>query len=84
MFNFFKKPEKSSHLTTITLKIAGMHCTSCALNIDGALEDTEGVIEASTSYAKGQTVVSFDPTKVQPAQLQVVVRDTGYETELAS
>jgi len=27
----------------IKLKINGMHCVSCAMNIDGDLEDTEGV-----------------------------------------
>lgn len=83
MFNFFKST-KNKNATVVTLKIVGMHCTSCALNIDGALEDTAGVVSATTSYAKGQTVVSFDPTQVQAAQLQQVVRDTGYETEVVS
>lgn len=81
MFNFFKKNQLENG-EIVRLKIVGMHCTSCALNIDGALEDAEGVIEASTSYAKGETSVKFDPTKITPAEMQKIVRDTGYETTL--
>ena len=48
MLNLFKSKPKGEQ---VTLKITGMHCPSCAMNIDGALEDTAGVIEAETSYA---------------------------------
>ena len=51
------------------LKIQGMHCTSCAMNIDGALEDLPGVQEASTSYARGQLDVSFEPAQVTLEQI---------------
>ena len=40
--------------------IGGMHCTSCAMNIDGELEDTPGVKEANTSYVKQRTEVLYD------------------------
>ena len=43
-------------MKTVTLKIVGMHCTSCAMNIDFELEDIKGVKEASTNYAKLQTI----------------------------
>ena len=66
-----------------TLKISGMHCVSCAMNIDGELEDTEGVKEASTSYAKQQTDVCFDPEKISVAKMISVVRniDDKYDAE---
>ncbi|OGK51752.1 hypothetical protein A3B02_02375 [Candidatus Roizmanbacteria bacterium RIFCSPLOWO2_01_FULL_42_14] len=51
-------------MKTVTFDICGMHCTSCALNIDGELEDTEGVIEARTSYARQQTRVTFNPETI--------------------
>lgn len=81
MFNFFIS-KKNTHTTIATLRIVGMHCTSCALNIDGALEDTDGVVEATTSYAKGTTVIHFDPTKVNLPHLQSIILDAGYETKL--
>ncbi|MBI4991414.1 cation transporter, partial [Candidatus Gottesmanbacteria bacterium] len=36
----------------LVFKISGMHCTNCALTIDMDLEETEGVKESNTSYAR--------------------------------
>ena len=47
-------------LKKLIFKINGMHCTACAMNIDGDLEDTEGIQEASTNYAKQITEVSYN------------------------
>ena len=46
------------------LKIEGMHCTSCAMNIDFDLEDLDGIKKAKTSYAKSETEIEFDPGKL--------------------
>lgn len=67
------------------LKIIGMHCTSCAMNIDGDLEDTEGVKESKTNYAKQVTEVTFDPEKVSINKLISVIRnvDEKYDAEVS-
>ena len=63
----------------IVLKITGMHCTSCAMNIDGELEDLlEGVKSANTSYAKSETEVEFDEEKVDHQQIIQTIKKTGY------
>jgi copper chaperone CopZ len=77
LFNFFQKKPLGQELT---LKIQGMHCTSCAMNIDGALEDTDGVLSAHTSYAKAEVKVSFDPKKLNEAQIRKIIADQGYTT----
>ncbi len=59
-------------------KITGMHCVSCAMNIDGELEDTEGVKSAKTSYTKQETEVEFDSDKVTNNQIEKVVKGLGY------
>lgn len=64
------------------LKITGMHCTSCAMNIDGELEDTEGVHESNTSYAKQVTEVSFDPEKVSEKKIIKIINDLSYKVVL--
>lgn len=78
MFDFLKTKKAGE---TITFNIDGMHCTSCAMNIDGELEDTEGVISAETSYAKAKTVVHYDPTKVEPQQLKEVIESLEYSAK---
>ena len=61
------------------LKIIGMHCTSCAMNIDFDLEDLEGVRKAQTSYAKQETEVEFDETKIKPQEIIAQIKKTGYK-----
>ncbi len=76
MFGFLKKTPLVGE--EVTLKIVGMHCTSCALTIDDALEEKEGVITASTSYAAAQVKVRFDPKVVSIHQLKQVIAELGY------
>lgn len=58
-----------------------MHCTSCAMSIDGDLEDTEGIKNASTSYAKQTLEVEFDEGKVNEKDIITIVKQTGYTAE---
>ncbi len=59
-------------------KISGMHCTSCAMNIDGELEDTDGIKQANTNYAKAQTEVEFDSDKISEDKIISLIKKTGY------
>lgn len=77
MLDFFKKklPKNSE---TVTFKVDGMHCTSCSLNIDGELEDAEGVLSAQTSYAQGITKVVYLPEKVSISELKEIISQLNY------
>lgn len=72
-------------MQTIKLNIFGMHCTSCAMNIDGELEDTEGVKESKTNYAKQVTEVTFDPEIVSVDKMISIIRtlDEAYDAEIS-
>lgn len=69
----------------IKLKIEGMHCTSCAMNIDGDLEDNvPGVKSAKTSYAKQECEVEFEEEVVGIEQIIAQVKETGYQAKAVS
>lgn len=59
-----------------------MHCTSCAMNIDGELEDTEGVQEANTNYAKALTEVVFEEKKISNKKIMEIIKKVGYTAQL--
>lgn len=59
-------------------KIDGMHCTSCAMNIDFDLEDVNGIKKAQTSYAKNETEVEFDEEKAKVQDIISSIKKTGY------
>lgn len=66
----------------IKLKIEGMHCTSCAMNIDFDLEDLEGVKSAKTSYAKEESEVEFDEGLVTDGLIIETIKKTGYSAKV--
>lgn len=61
------------------IRISGMHCTACSLNIARVLKMMDGVSEASVNYAAGKAYVDFDPAKVTLAELEQAISETGYE-----
>ncbi len=63
------------------LKIEGMHCTSCAMNIDFDLEDLDGIKSAKTSYAKQECEVEFDEEKIKEVQILETIKKTGYQAQ---
>jgi len=62
-------------------KVQGMHCQSCATNIDWELEDLEGVADARTSLAAGLTEVNYDAAKLGPAELLAAIQKAGFSAE---
>ena len=60
------------------LKIEGMHCNSCVMNIEFDLEDVEGVKSARASLVKQECEVEFDPSKVTQKKLIQTIKETGY------
>ena len=65
-------------------RISGMHCTSCAMNIDGELEDTEGIKESNTNYAKSKTEVEFDPEKINDKEIAEIIKKVGYQASIVN
>lgn len=64
------------------LNIEGMHCSSCAMNIDFDLEDLDGIKSAKTNYAKQKCEVEFDENKINVEKILNQVNKTGYKAEL--
>lgn len=67
-------------MITEKLRVKGMHCGSCAMNIDEELEELEGVAEVKTSYRKEVTEVSFDESRVDLDAIRKTIRSLGYES----
>lgn len=64
------------------LKIDGMHCNSCAMNIDFDLEDLEGVKSAHTSYVRQESEIEFDENQISLNRVLKQIKKTGYQAKL--
>ncbi len=60
------------------IKISGMHCASCALNVEKTLQDVEGVEDAQVNFGTEKATVEYDPDKVELGKLEEKVQDAGY------
>jgi len=63
----------------VAFKIEGMHCSSCAMDIDLTLEDTKGVSESNTNYAKSETRIKYDEKAISEDRLKEIIKSVGYE-----
>ncbi len=63
-----------------TLKISGMHCASCAVNIEYELEKLDGVKRANVNYALAQASIESSD-ELQEDRLRNVVTEMGYGLE---
>ena len=64
---------------TINLKISGMHCASCAQNIEKALNKLSGVSSASVNFPMESATVQYYPDDVSIDEIKRVVKGLGYE-----
>ena len=62
----------------ITLPVAGMTCTNCAMNIERAVKKLNGVAEAQVNFAAEQASISFDPTRLQVKDVVAKIDGSGY------
>jgi copper chaperone CopZ len=61
----------------------GMTCAACSSRVQRALERTDGVRDASVNLMTRNAAIAYDPRSVTPERLVEVIRDTGYDAELA-
>lgn len=84
MFNGYVSGGDRRYMSIVKkkLKIDGMHCSSCAMNIDFDLEDINGIKSAKTSYAKQESEIEFDEDHVTVDTIFKTVEKTGYKARL--
>ncbi|PIN87302.1 hypothetical protein COV19_00260 [Candidatus Woesearchaeota archaeon CG10_big_fil_rev_8_21_14_0_10_44_13] len=62
----------------LEFNVEGMHCRSCGMIIEENLKDI-GVDKAEVSQEKGRVIVTFDESKVNPAQIRKAIEKDGYK-----
>ena len=60
------------------IKVSGMHCASCALNVEKSLKNLEGVENAQVNIGTEKATVEYDPEKLKLTQLENAIENAGY------
>lgn len=62
----------------ITMPISGMHCASCAQNIENTLKKLNGVKIASVNFATEKSVVDYDESITTENEIENAIEQLGY------
>lgn len=60
------------------ISIGGMHCATCAINIEETLKEIPGIKVASVSYASEKATVRYDPQKTTSEEMKKAIEELGY------
>lgn len=67
-------------MTKIILKISGMHCASCAVNIENALRKEAGIKSANVNFASEKLYLEFDEKKIDLTKVKKIIEKLGYKS----
>ncbi len=66
-------------IKTVTLKISGMTCSTCAQSVEKTLGKLPGVAEANVNFATEKVTVKYIPAEVGMSQFKKAIQDAGYD-----
>ena len=71
---------QENNVSQAVLSIEGMTCAGCEHHVNATLNNSFGVVEASSSFETGIATVKFDKSKVSIDELaKTVKKETGYK-----
>lgn len=68
-------------MTHLQIRIPDMHCSSCAMKLEGIEDDLPGIQHARASYHKQTLEVEYDEEKVGKEEILAAVALLGYTVE---
>ena len=63
---------------SVTYKVTGFTCVTCATGLEVTLLRHEGVTRARASYPEGTVVVGFDDSAISEDALKEIIADCGF------
>lgn len=70
---------QSASFNTIELSVKGMTCSGCESHVNNAVGQLAGVDSVKASYQDANTIVKYDPAKVDRDKIVDAINKTGYK-----
>ncbi len=64
------------------LQADGITCSSCAIDMENILHDTDGIVSAAVNFAEEKITVKYDPRVLDRKQVFTAVRRLGYNVKI--
>ncbi len=65
-------------LKDFELKIKGMDCPSCAINVENAVRKLNGIAEINVDFIIGKAAIKYDPSLTNTSEIREAIEKAGY------
>jgi copper chaperone CopZ len=72
---------ESTEKKTVTYRVTGFTCITCAVGLEVMLRQEKGVAWAKASYPDANVVIKFDPKEVTEDSLRTYISSMGFKAE---
>ena len=67
------------HSDEVTLRIDGMHCASCTMNVENFLIRLDGIFDVKADLTSGTARIRYDKSKVTIDDMEAIINNLGFE-----
>ena len=67
------------HSDEMTLRIQGMHCASCTMNVENFLIRLDGIFDVKADLTSQSARIRYDSSKVDLDEIEKVIESLGFE-----
>jgi copper chaperone CopZ len=64
---------------TVTYKIKGFTCVTCAVGLDTLMQQQEGVVRSKSTYPEAVTTIEFKPSVITEKSLKGFISEMGFQ-----
>ncbi len=61
----------------MNLKVDGITCSGCAVDVASALKNADGIVDAEASYSTGDVNIHFNPEEINEEQVLDLIKKLG-------
>ncbi len=61
----------------MNLKVEGITCSGCAVDVATVLKNTDGILDADANYSTGDVNIDFDPKELNEKQVLDLIKKLG-------
>jgi copper chaperone CopZ len=72
---------KATEKNTVTYRITGFTCITCAVGLEVMLRQEKGVAWAKASYPDASVTITFHPEEVTEESLKTYIASMGFKAE---
>jgi Cu+-exporting ATPase len=64
---------------TVTYRIEGFSCVTCAVGLDSMLKDQKGIVRSKSSYPDRTSVIEYNSDLINEEQIKAFIHELGFK-----